>query len=530
MAVTATLELLVGVWIDLTPDIIRDPVRWRRGIFGRGPLDRLAGPGTLSFTLDNTDQNDAGSAGRYSPGHANCLAGWQHGATVRLHLTDGINSRYIFRGRLASILPDPAVTGLRAVTCVANDWMAEFADAEASNLALRTNVRADELLQDLIDVVDVPPVVTDLDQGQDQYPFAFDDLGEAPRATQVAQDVLQSDLGFLVVRGDATGGETLRFINFQSRALGVPVAAFSTLDFHPQADAFRVPSTIAHVFNEIEALTVPRRVGATLEVLVSLDGPIEVGAGETETIFVDYRDPANEAEYVGGSNMEQPAANTDWTANAAEDGSGANLTANFDVTASHLGSRVILELTNNSGSTGYVRGPGGAEGLQVRGIALRRYRSVSTFGTNETSRSMFGRRPLPTALVMPYQNDRAVAKVAVDYLAFVHGGLDNTPERVQLATDADDALQAHGILRDVGDVITVDEAQTASDHVRAFINGLEQELTLDGRLYTWWTLAPRQVEDELQADGVVVADVLAGVSAAPETRIGFLALGFGEIG
>jgi len=422
------------------------------------------------------------------------------------------------------------VAGLRAVTCVANDWMAEFAEADASNLALRINVRSDELLQDLIDVVDTPPVVTDLDQGEDIYPFAFDDLGQAPRATQVAQDVLQSDLGFLVVRGDTTGGETVRFINRPSRALGAPLAAFSRQDFHPHADAFRVPSTVDHVFNELEALTVPRRVGEVLEVVAQLDGPIEVAAGETERFFVDYRDPDNEAEYVGGHEVEDPDANTDWTANAAEDGSGADVTASFTVTAEPFGSRVMLELTNNTGATGYVRGPGGADGLQVRGIALRRYRTISTQGTNTTSRAMFGRRTLPSPLLMPYQNDRAVAKIAVDYLAFVHGGLDNTPERVQPATDADDDLQAQGILRDVGDVITVDEAQTAANDVRAFINGLEQELALDGRLYTWWTLAPRQVGDATSDESVYVHDRLYPLSAAPEDRIGFMRIGLGEIG
>lgn len=531
MAVTATLTVLVspGVWHDLTADLIRDPIRWSRGIFGSGPLDRIARPGALSFTLDNTELNDAGTEGFYSPGHDDCLAGWRHGAVVRLHLSDGTNSRYVFRGRLKSILPDPGVVGLRAVMCVANDWMAEFADADAANLALRIDVRSDELIQDLIDAVDTPPANVDLDVGEDVYPFAFDDLGESPTCTQVAQDVTQSELGLLFLRGDETHGETFRFVNRESRALELSAATFVATDLHPNPDTFRVPSSLAHVFNEIEALTVPRRVGAGLEVLVTLDSPIEVAAGDTERIFLDYRDPENEAEYVGGNDVEQPLATTDWTANDAEDGSGADVTADFGVVAEPFGSRVMLELTNNGAVTGYVRGPGGADGLQVRGIALRRYRPVSSLGTNSTSIALVGRRVLPTSILMPYQADRAVGKAAVDYLAFVHGGLENPPERIQLATDAYDELQAHGILRDIGDVITVSEGLTAVDAESVFIQGLEQELQLDGRLYTWYTLAPRFVGDETHDDTVAVHDRFYEVSAAPESRVDFAVVGFSEV-
>lgn len=535
MAVTALLELLVDEvydeWVDLTPDIIRDPIRWKRGIFGRGPLDRIAEPGTLSFTLDNTDQNSAAQASLYSPGHVHCLDGWRHGAIVRLRLSDGTNTRYVFRGRLKFILPDPGVAGLRAVTCIANDWLAELAEADAANLELRTNVRSDELMRDLVDVVATPPLVVDFDEGEDLYPFAFDDLGDAVKATPVAQDVMQSELGFLYMRGDTTGGETLRMINRETRAVTLPVASFTKDDFHPQADAFRVPSTVEDVFNEIEVLTVPRRVGDTDEdLLVQLDGAIEVEAGATEEIFVDYRDPDNEAEYVGGIDVQAMDPNTDWTANAAEDGSGADVTASFAVTASPLGSRAIIELTNNSAATGYVRGPGGADGLQVRGRALRRYRTVSSLGTNDASIARVGRRPLPSPILMPYQPNRTVGKQAAEYLAFVHGGLSTTPERIQLATDADDELQAHGILRDIGDVVEVEEEVTGADEALVFINGLEQELSIEGRLYTWWTPAPREAADAVLDESVYVHDRLYPLAATPEDRIGFMRIGFGEIG
>lgn len=80
------VEFTPGAWTDVTADLIRDPVRWRRGIFGSGPLDRLAGPGVMTFSLDNTDQNAAGQADYYTPGHANAHPDWRHGLRVRLRL------------------------------------------------------------------------------------------------------------------------------------------------------------------------------------------------------------------------------------------------------------------------------------------------------------------------------------------------------------------------------------------------------------------------------------------------------------
>ena len=105
--VEPTLELLVvgspEEWHDLTDDLVMEPLRWSRGLFGAGPLDLLARPGSLTWALDNTDDNGAGIPYLYSPGHANCLTGFRHGAIVRLKLSDGTNTRYVFRGRIRRI-------------------------------------------------------------------------------------------------------------------------------------------------------------------------------------------------------------------------------------------------------------------------------------------------------------------------------------------------------------------------------------------------------------------------------------------
>lgn len=502
-------------WIDITGDLIRDPLRWRRGIFGAGPMDLLASPGSFTFALDNTDQNEAGLEGYWSPGHGNCRDGWRHGVLVRLRLTDGTNTRFVFRGRLRTITPDPETPGLRAVTCVARDWLDDFANLDAVALALQENAGPEDLLQLLVDLAAEAPAHVDFDAGLDAYEFAFDDLGGSiAKASQVAQDILQSEGGYLYVRGDADAGETLRFENRHARAGIDAEYTFTADDISEGAAALQVPSSLEHIFNDIETLTVPRRVdAAATTALVQLDSPISVSAGHTETLFVDYRDPDNEAVFVGGKGMVQPALTTDWTANSAEDGSGSNLGASFTVTASYFGSRVMLEIANTGTVDGYVRGPSGADGLQCRGRGLYRYRPVSSRGENATSIAAYGRQPLPTPILMPYQGDRNIGQGVAEFRANIHGGLTKVPTRVQIGSELSDALLAQGILRDIGDAIAITDTTTGSDAVLAFIHAVEQELTIEGRLSTWYTLAPGDASNVLILDDLVAGTLDENVLA-----------------
>lgn len=504
MSVTHTLWFkLGGVWTDVTDDLTPDAIRWSRGIFDQGPVARIARPGMFTFALDNSVLNSAGLAGYYSPGHANVRTGFRYGISVRLHLDDGTNARFVWRGVLRVIAPDAGDDGgPKRTACVAVDWMALFSEVDAVNLELRQNVRPDELLEDLVACVEEPPANTDLDVGQDEYPFAFDDLGGgAPKCPQVAQDILQSEGGYLYIRGDATEGETLRFENRFARALASTIASFTADDLATASeDGLDVPSSLAHIINDAEVLVVPRRTdAAATSLLVRLDGPLRLDAGETVTLFVDYRDPDNDAEYVGGDDMEAPAPNTDYTANVAEDGSGVDMTADVAVTAEYFGSRCMLEVTNAGAVTAFVRGPGGARGLQLRGRGLYRYAPIASRDQNAASIAAAGRRQLASPMVMPYQDDRRVGQDFATFIVNLWGALEKIPTRMRVRTEFDELVE-HGILRDVGDRIEIGVIPNVLDTgATVFISGLEQELE-KGLLRTWWTLAPADVTDLMVFD------------------------------
>lgn len=71
-------------WKDITADVlIESPIRWAQGIVSNDARDRLANTGQFSIHLDNSSDNDAGVAGYYSPGHSDCLAGFEIGRRIR---------------------------------------------------------------------------------------------------------------------------------------------------------------------------------------------------------------------------------------------------------------------------------------------------------------------------------------------------------------------------------------------------------------------------------------------------------------
>lgn len=516
--VLATLELLVdtspATWLDLTSDVVNDPIRWSRGIFGSGPLDLLARPGWMTFTLDNTEDNTAKVPYLYSPAHENALTGWRHGRVVRLTLTDGTNTRVKFRGRLKTILPDPDLWGLQVVHCMAQDWLAEFAEYDAGQLDLMQDVRSDELTLALINSLPTQPCNLDVDVGLDEYEFAFDNLGgDLPKATQVAQDIMQSERGFLYLRGDDTDGETLRFENRHARAAAIPVFYFGPDQFPHEPQAVQVPSDQRHIFNDIEVLTVPRRVDPAVQELVVLDSPMEVAPGQMERIFVDYHDPDNEAEFVGAIKASgvQPVPNTDYTAFEQRDGTGTNLTGSVSIVVEFFGSRAMIDITNNHASlTAFVRGPGSDEGLRVRAKGLYRYRAVSSRSTNQDSIDEHGVRQLPSPLLMPYQGDRNIGRGVADYLASLYGGLIQSPQQVSPDTFSTEAYIAQGILLDIGDPVELYETATGVRDALCFIHGLQQEIGPDGLLRSTYWLAPGDVTNVLILDDPIHGKLDAG--------------------
>jgi hypothetical protein len=106
--------------------------------------------------------------------------------------------------------------------------------------------------------------------------------------------------------------------------------------------------------------------------------------------------------------MIAPVATTDYLMNAAANGSGADLTANFTVTATYGANQVDYSITNNAGTTGYVTK------LQARGRGLYDYDPLEAEEENAASIDLIGESLV--SLDMPYQSDYSVTKAIAQFL------------------------------------------------------------------------------------------------------------------
>lgn len=108
------------------------------------------------------------------------------------------------------------------------------------------------------------------------------------------------------------------------------------------------------VINSIEINYEPRSVGTPGTILYQAPNPISVQAGETRIFSAFYRDPDNENARVGGMDMLDPIAGTDWIANSEDDGSGDDLTAQVQLFADFKGGQAAITILNGASVRAYI--------------------------------------------------------------------------------------------------------------------------------------------------------------------------------
>jgi len=246
-------------WTTLEDVIQPIPIDFKYGIDGHRPHDRVAGPGTLSFALDNSEYNSQGAIGLYSPGHANVLSGWGLGTELRVRLEYvNVASYFKWRGTVDSIKPLPGTGRDRRVFVTCVDWMDETLRATLRGVGVQINQRSDQLFQTIVDNIVKQPAATQIGFGMEQYAYALDqarDFGVS--VLSEFQKLASSELGFIFLKGDALQGGTLVFEDRRARAISVtPVATFTSVNV---LDADRARGDI---INRVQVKTHPRRVDA----------------------------------------------------------------------------------------------------------------------------------------------------------------------------------------------------------------------------------------------------------------------------
>ena len=435
--VGTTTYIEAGTFEDLTPDVILSSPKASYGIKGSGPMDRIAGTGTLKFTMDNSVLNSGGVLGYYTPGHANARTGWEIGKTIRLKASFGGTDYYKFRGTLISCSPSAGTHGRRIVDCTAVDWMDDAARSRIKNLDIATDRRSDQLVTTLVtDSVTKQPAATSFATGQSTFDYAFDNLSDAKTPVlRALADVVISELGFLYVKGDTTQGGTLRFEDRHTR----PKAGAAAGDFDETMNSLEVSRSRGDLINRAYIIVHPRTVDGSVTALYELTttktNPSVPPGGESITLIAPFTEASINAYRVAGQSLVTGVRDTTQTI----------LTASDSISERDFGevdTRIDMKYESNAGEYG-----------------------------NEIAKWILN----------IYKDPRNVIK------------------KMSIIGNSSDALMTQCLAREPGDKITLTEAMTgiastggSGAELAFFINGVDFEILKGNICKATWTLAPAE--------------------------------------
>lgn len=491
-------------WTDLTPDVLGE-VEATWGTQAPGPRSRVSNTGTLVYVLRNDAGNSGGRLGYYSPDHVNVRPGFGVGNPVRLlqiDADDPATTRVRWIGKLVEIEPVPGWQGTRGVRCLAVDYVDELARTTLPAVTMQpgddgTGVRLSEAVGKLLTKIVHKPhrVMARETATEDSYLFGVDRADDS--RTVVLQElarIADSDLGWIAVTQDDDG---------HAGTLMTWTRRWCELDTVPR---YTVTDTMhgltltrrrEEIYSRVQVQVTPRAIDGMTKVIYSLDISQTVPSlapGERIQLRALYTDPDDTGRArIGAADVVTPVAAIDYQANAASDGSGADLTQYLSVTfageeAEAGVNSAVLQLQNTGPTTLYVRR------LQLRGRPIRSYQPVVCEAIDEAMRRRYGEQVL--SFEQPYEHsvDRAAGKA--DYLKRAYAR-DTTVVRSLTVNGLDPAVQDVAHLATVGDLIRVTESVSGVTEyyrvagVRTVVrprHAVETTLFLDRRESRVWVL------------------------------------------
>jgi hypothetical protein len=224
-------------------------------------------------------------------------------------------------------------------------------------------------------------------------------------------------------------------------------------------------------------------------VLYSLESRPQSAAGRTTTILGQYVDPSQRANRVGGTDMRPLLPAIDYLMNALEDGSGADLTAGFSVTAGFGGNGVRFDITNSGTIPAFV------VRLRCRGRGIYDYEHAIAEAKNDASIEEFGENA--ERLDMPYQSNVMTGQGVAKYLLSLYKDPLTYVHAVTLMGDINSPLMGEALSREISDRVGIAESVTGLSDVGPdgtlrgyFINAIALELLTQSIARLTWTLAP----------------------------------------
>ena len=413
---------LNGRWVDLNAYRLQAAgITGSMGIRGSNPIDRVASTGQLTLVLHNVNN-------LFTPGHANCMSGFQSGMKFRLRLTYEGRTRTRFYGVVPPNGIEIGTTQFMTVTRVkVLDYMEQFAVHQLNLPAYTTNKRLEQVVALILANMPIQPLSVSYGTGRSTFKSVFDTLRDKTRAMQEVSKATLSELGYVYIKQTTDSdevltvenrgfrsGKTLATVNVRTVAERVTEAGdtriteagdvretqaeFTTVDavFNNNYREIEVKHAESY-YNQVDSKAYPRKVDTSDVVLFSLERPLKIDAYQTVTMMGRFRDPNQEAQTVAALSTVTPVSGTDYIFNTEEDESGSDITSDLEVTAVYGANGVDYTLENTGAITGYVTQ------LQARGKGVYIYRPVEILREDEALVSNDGARTLN--LDLPYQDD-----------------------------------------------------------------------------------------------------------------------------
>ena len=481
-----------GAWTNVWSDVrAQVPVVLSYGIqSGGGPGDRCAQPGSLTFALDNSVKNSGTAQGYYSPTHASVRSGFEIGIGVRLVIVYGGVSYYKFNGRLGALQVTPNQRGPWTVLCTAWDYLDECNRARLKRVAVQVDRRGDQLFDTLVDEMPVDPTSSTSGDGRETYALALDAKSPEEGLSVLGefQRLAMSEAGFIYGRG-TTSAATAQQLVYESRTDRAKKNTDQTTLTDDEIDGVEIGRFRDRVINRMQVQTHPRRKDGSSVVLYKMrdaavddSSALELAAGAVQTLTCPYTDPSDRNKRCAGTSMVTPASSTDYTANAAADASGADLTSSLGVAATYGGTSASVVLTNNHASTTLF-----VTKLELRGLGI--YDEQKTLHEQEdaSSQTDFGMNTYKYDAA--YQMSPTVGDSFARHFLAVYQAAQQSAESVSILANKSAALMTAALVREPGDRIGLSEAVSAVSE-GYFIQSVTLTITPRDVIRCRWGLTP----------------------------------------
>lgn len=418
-----------SAWVDISAYVVGD-IKGNNGLGGWRPENRVAVLGTLNITINNKSKQFSPMGGDAARG-LSTLTGWNKGAKIRVRGTYRSLDEEIWTGRIASIDSDDLNWGNEQVRVMAVDYMNVPVNFPMKGAAIGLNKRIDEAVTTILSRLSVQPEATNFDTGVFTFPAVFDNVQRKTMALSEFTKLANSELGYIYTTQDGTlrvenmlarhGWRALDQIpipqeenHFLALEDGLGFLLLETggkiiLDELPtyedaalatDAEGYNILLPEDGLLNASIIRAHPVITDTSLKVLYKLGTPLYIPIRQTANFSAHYTDPSGLSQ-VSGTNMQTPVATTDYLANAAQDGSGTNYTADVVVTATYYGDTVYYSIANNATAGVWITF------LQARGYGIYYGNSIESTVDDATSQEDYGY--FPFQFDMKYQKDAYLA-------------------------------------------------------------------------------------------------------------------------